>query len=79
MFLNPNTQNFCEADETTEISFKSKEKGSLQNEPGRHDEQILSEKNHNIVTAFAEKAMSVASPVVPKKEDGEVDEERFWQ
>lgn len=32
---------------------------------------------NNIVTSLAEKAMSVASPVVPMKEDGEVDHERF--
>jgi len=78
VFLNSNTQNLCGTDDTTESSFKSKEKASLQKEPERHDEQIIPEKNHNIVTALAEKAMSVASPVVPKKEDGEVDEERFW-
>ncbi|XP_022933054.1 uncharacterized protein LOC111439764 isoform X1 [Cucurbita moschata] len=70
-------QNLCGTDDTTESSFKSKEKASLQKEPERHDEQIIPEKNHNIVTALAEKAMSVASPVVPKKEDGEVDEERL--
>ncbi|KAH6837506.1 hypothetical protein C2S53_001029 [Perilla frutescens var. hirtella] len=32
---------------------------------------------NNIVTSLAEKAMSVASPVVPMKEDGEVDHERL--
>lgn len=31
----------------------------------------------NIVASLAEKAMSVASPVVPMKEDGGVDHERF--
>lgn len=31
---------------------------------------------NNIVTSLAEKAMSVAGPVVPTKEDGELDEER---
>lgn len=79
MFLNWNTQNLCEAEETTESSFKSNEKASLQKEPERQNEQIIPEKDHNIVTSLAEKAMSVASPVVPKKEDGEVDEERSWQ
>lgn len=29
------------------------------------------------MTSLAEKALSVASPVVPMKEDGEVDHERF--
>lgn len=32
---------------------------------------------NNIVTSLAKKAMSVASPVVPMKEDGGVDHERF--
>ena len=57
--------------------MKCKENDNLQKEPERNEEQIISDKNHNIVSSFAEKAMSVASPVVPKKEDGEVDEERF--
>ncbi|XP_051131125.1 uncharacterized protein LOC127251464 isoform X2 [Andrographis paniculata] len=35
------------------------------------------EKTHNIVTSLAEKALSVASPVVPLKEDGGVDQERL--
>ncbi|KAH9804807.1 alpha/beta-Hydrolases superfamily protein [Citrus sinensis] len=50
------------------------EKGNHQKEP----EKLISEKNQdNIVTSLAEKAMSVASPVVPTKEDGEVDQERL--
>ncbi|KAK4415782.1 hypothetical protein Salat_2685600, partial [Sesamum alatum] len=45
-------------------------------EPSKLDD--LSGKNqNNIVTSLAEKAMSVASPVVPVKEDGEVDHERL--
>ncbi|KAJ1402966.1 Alpha/Beta hydrolase fold [Sesbania bispinosa] len=41
-------------------------------------EEVISEKNqNNIVTSLAEKAMSVAGPVVPTKEDGEVDQERL--
>ncbi|KAL8040167.1 hypothetical protein ABFX02_10G080600 [Erythranthe guttata] len=44
--------------------------------PSKVDE--MSEKTeNNIVTSLAEKAMSVASPVVPTKEDGEVDQERL--
>ena len=31
----------------------------------------------NIVSSLAEKAMSVAAPVVPTKKDGEVDHERL--
>ncbi|MED6156081.1 hypothetical protein PIB30_011543 [Stylosanthes scabra] len=38
----------------------------------------ISEKNqNNLVTSLAEKAMSVAAPVVPTKEDGGVDQERL--
>ncbi|KAL8488152.1 hypothetical protein ACS0TY_023984 [Phlomoides rotata] len=51
-----------------------KEKNS--NESVKLDE--ISDKTHNnIVTSLAEKAFSVASPVVPVKEDGEVDHERL--
>lgn len=40
-------------------------------------EEAVSEKDQsNIVTSLAEKAMSVAGPVVPTKEDGELDQER---
>ena len=54
---------------------------------GSHTTEILSkiddaktesnENKTNIVSAFAEKAMFVASPVVPVKEDGEVDHDRY--
>ncbi|KAL0374620.1 UNVERIFIED_CONTAM: hypothetical protein Sradi_3377700 [Sesamum radiatum] len=50
------------------------------NEPlkEKEDSKETSEKTqNNIVTSLAEKAMSVASPVVPVKEDGEVDHERL--
>ncbi|XP_020536308.1 uncharacterized protein LOC105638006 isoform X2 [Jatropha curcas] len=41
-------------------------------------DEVMSEKTqNNIVASFAEKAMSVAGPVVPMKEDGEVDQERL--
>lgn len=41
-------------------------------------EQEMSDKSgSNLVTSLAEKAMTVAGPVVPTKEDGEVDQERF--
>ncbi|XP_022148305.1 uncharacterized protein LOC111016991 isoform X2 [Momordica charantia] len=68
LLVHQQQQNSCEADRTTESSFKSKDITSLQKEP----ERLEPEKNHNIVTALAEKAMSV----VPTKEDGEVDQER---
>lgn len=40
-------------------------------------EEMVDNNNQNIVTSLAEKAMSVAAPVVPTKEDGAVDQERF--
>ncbi|KAL3535480.1 hypothetical protein ACH5RR_003941 [Cinchona calisaya] len=45
---------------------------------GPKNEEEMSEKTqNNIVTSLAEKALSVAAPVVPTKEDGEVDHERI--
>lgn len=40
-------------------------------------EEEMSKSGDNIVTSIAEKAMLVAGPVVPTKEDGGVDEDRF--
>lgn len=64
--------------ETAEISSpSSKMKYSHQKESLKLEE-VVSEKNqNNIVTSLAEKAMSVAGPVVPTKDDGEVDQERL--
>ncbi|XP_062091213.1 uncharacterized protein LOC133797351 [Humulus lupulus] len=43
-----------------------------------NQKNTMSEKQQsNLVTSLAEKAMSVASPVVPTKEDGGVDQERL--
>uniref|UniRef100_A0A6N2L9U4 AB hydrolase-1 domain-containing protein n=1 Tax=Salix viminalis TaxID=40686 RepID=A0A6N2L9U4_SALVM len=53
-----------------------KERGNLLKEAEKL-EVTESEKNQNIVTSLAEKAMSVAGPVVPTKEDGGVDQERL--
>ncbi|KAI5415340.1 uncharacterized protein LOC127138720 isoform X3 [Lathyrus oleraceus] len=39
--------------------------------------EIVSDNQSNIITSLAEKAMSVASPVVPTKEDGGVDQDRL--
>ncbi|KAL0308383.1 UNVERIFIED_CONTAM: Embryogenesis-associated protein [Sesamum radiatum] len=62
-----------ETDGTPNEPLKEKENSK---EPSELDE--MSEKTQqNIVTSLAEKAMSVASPVVPVKEDGEVDHERI--
>jgi len=46
-----------------------------QKEPDRLQEEVFEKNQNNIVTSLAEKAMSVAGPVVPTK-DGEVDQER---
>lgn len=47
-----------------------------QKEPDQLQEEVFEKNQNNIVTSLAEKAMSVAGPVVPTKEDGEVDQER---
>lgn len=39
-------------------------------------EEEASENQNNIITSLAERAMSVAGPVVPTKKDGGVDQER---
>ncbi|XP_010107073.2 uncharacterized protein LOC21402490 [Morus notabilis] len=66
------------SNEAVESSSKSPNmKADTRKEAEKLDE-AASEKNHNnIVTSLAEKAMSVASPVVPTKEDGGVDQERL--
>ena len=71
-----NTQDSYKGDETSGESLsKSLVKGKGQKEPDKFEE---AEKNQsNIVTSLAEKAMSVAAPVVPTKEGGEVDQERY--
>ncbi|XP_011094018.1 uncharacterized protein LOC105173836 [Sesamum indicum] len=65
----PNT----ETDGTRNEPLKEQENSK---EPSKLDETSEKTQN-NIVTSLAEKAMSVASPVVPVKEDGEVDHERL--
>lgn len=63
--------------ETEESSAKSfKDSGNYQNVADKIDEAHSEKHQSNIVTSLAEKAMSVAGPVVPTKEDGEVDQER---
>ncbi|XP_031283335.1 uncharacterized protein LOC116142018 [Pistacia vera] len=53
------------------------EKENHQKEPAKLEE-AMSERNQNsIVTSLAEKAMSVAGPVVPTKGGGEVDQDRL--
>ncbi|KAL2338824.1 hypothetical protein Fmac_013270 [Flemingia macrophylla] len=48
-----------------------------QKDPEQLQEEVSEKNQNNIVTSFAEKALSVAGPVVPTKEDGEVDQERL--
>ncbi|KAK9142123.1 hypothetical protein Syun_011523 [Stephania yunnanensis] len=59
------------------LMHQQKEKGTHQKE---HDKLLdaMSEKNQsNIMTSLAEKAMSVAGPVVPTNSEGEVDQDRL--
>ncbi|CAI9760552.1 unnamed protein product [Fraxinus pennsylvanica] len=67
-------QQNTETAETSTGSFKENE-GSQ--ELSKLEEEIDAKTQNNIVTSLAEKAMSVASPVVPTKENGEVDHERL--
>lgn len=41
------------------------------------EDAMQDKKQNNLVSSLAEKAMSVASPVVPTKSGGEVDQERY--
>ncbi|KAL5182767.1 Embryogenesis-associated protein EMB8 [Glycine soja] len=64
--------------ETAESSSTSlKMNNCHKKEPERLQEEVSEKNQNNIVTSLAEKAMSVAGPVVPTKEDGEVDQERL--
>jgi hypothetical protein len=51
---------------------------SQQKEVEEHeiDETEQEKSQNNLVNSFAERAMSVAAPVVPTKGDGEVDHDR---
>lgn len=51
-------------------------KGSILEEHLKLGETVQEKSQNNIMSSFAEKAMSVAGPVVPTKSDGEVDHER---
>ncbi|GMH18114.1 hypothetical protein Nepgr_019955 [Nepenthes gracilis] len=61
----------------SESSSKSLEKKEYLKKDSAKLEEVLTDKHQNIVTSLAEKAMSVAGPVVPMTEDGEVDQERL--
>lgn len=58
------------------LSKPFKDKNSLY-KGNKNEEEMSENMQNNIVTSLAEKAMSVAGPVVPTKEGGEVDHERF--
>ncbi|XP_021276143.1 uncharacterized protein LOC110410653 isoform X2 [Herrania umbratica] len=63
---------------TAESASKTiKEKGNQHKESEKFDEAVADKHQNNIVTSLAEKALSVAGPVVPTKEDGELDQERL--
>ncbi|KAK7388307.1 hypothetical protein VNO78_23121 [Psophocarpus tetragonolobus] len=67
-----------QGNETAEsLSASLKMKSHHQKEPERLHEEASEKNQNNIVTSLAEKAMSVAGPVVPTKEGGEVDQERL--
>ncbi|CAL5081607.1 unnamed protein product [Urochloa decumbens] len=50
-------------------------KDEIQN--AKHEETTQEKGQNNLMKSFAEKALSVAGPVVPTKDDGEVDQERL--
>ncbi|XP_057967408.1 uncharacterized protein LOC131157352 isoform X2 [Malania oleifera] len=71
-------QDLYKGNETCENSSKPfNERGNHQKDLDKLEEVMSERSENNIVTSLAEKAMSVAGPVVPTKEDGEVDQERL--
>ncbi|XP_022728820.1 uncharacterized protein LOC111284421 isoform X2 [Durio zibethinus] len=63
---------------TAESSSKTfKVESHQHNEPGKPEEGVADKHQINMVNSLAEKALSVAGPVVPTKEDGELDQERL--
>lgn len=61
-----------QGNQTSTLANSSEEKENCHEEPDKLEQ-------NNIVTSLAEKAMSVAGPVVPVKEDGGVDQDRSNQ
>ncbi|KAJ0515665.1 putative alcohol O-acetyltransferase [Helianthus annuus] len=57
--------------------LESRDKKENAEEPGKVEEEERVKSGDNIATSLAEKAMSVAGPVVPTKEDGGVDQDRL--
>ncbi|KAM4097594.1 hypothetical protein ACJW30_07G012900 [Castanea mollissima] len=71
-------QDFYKGNENSgTLSKSSNVKGNHQREPDKLEEAVSENDQNKIVTSLAEKAMSVAGPVVPMKEDGGVDQERL--
>ncbi|XP_073100853.1 uncharacterized protein [Elaeis guineensis] len=58
-------------------SALSNEKGFPHLEHAKLEEAVREKNQDTLVTSLAEKAMSVAGPVVPTRSDGEVDQERL--
>lgn len=61
------------------LANSSEEKENRHEEPDKLEQEISEKSENNIVTSIAEKAMSIAGPVVPVKDDGEVDQDRYNQ
>ncbi|KAF5481622.1 hypothetical protein F2P56_002261 [Juglans regia] len=71
-------QGLYKGNETAETSSEYfKVKANHHQEPENVEGSVSEKSQNNIVTCLAEKAMSVAGPVVPMKEDGGVDQERL--
>uniref|UniRef100_A0A6P3Z3C9 uncharacterized protein LOC107406661 isoform X1 n=2 Tax=Ziziphus jujuba TaxID=326968 RepID=A0A6P3Z3C9_ZIZJJ len=74
-FLVQNQDTFKDSELNSSKSLKMRDNN--QKEPEKLEEDTSEKGQNNLVTSLAEKAMSVAGPVVPTKEDGEVDQERL--
>ncbi|KAK2992567.1 hypothetical protein RJ640_009177 [Escallonia rubra] len=69
-------QDSCKDTETVGTYSKSSNERKFLQEPRKDEEDISEKTQSNMVSSLAEKAMSVAGPVVPTKQGGEVDQER---
>ncbi|XP_030488681.2 uncharacterized protein LOC115705482 isoform X1 [Cannabis sativa] len=70
-----NQQNVQELFESNGNDVNSSKSSNMS--AGSQKDKVSEKHQGNLVTSLAEKAMSVASPVVPTKEDGGVDQERL--
>jgi hypothetical protein len=69
------TRNFI-CQQNKDENHDDKEQDFVQAESVKHEESTQGKSQNNLMSSFAEKALSVAGPVVPTKGDGEVDQER---